>query len=476
MPPLGTPQSNRPRKPFNLAEHNHGEQVNSVRSKIASLMDGVTEGRVSARLSSTDAATDAPAEGKEQTPTGDIQEHAEADVHQDDDSDRNKPYPTVHPTNLSERNQVRFSLEEDPAHWPRRASSSASQNRETPLPPERNGWEQATSPLPANAQQTSGSWLENEQHEETTHHDNVYPPHDDDTRWNEPGLRREDFNTTEQQTAGESNQPTQGGQDREFQKSSSEQHPAQPAVAGAITIKGRAGGILIEIGNGAWPELVVALADRLAGAANFFRNGNTAIDLGLRPLTEPELGQLRTLLDEHSLELVLIRTASPETFQVALDMGISAQLETPEGETTATAQPSLSNLLQEHHFVYSGHLRAGQVLQRNEHILVIGDVNPGATVISNGDILVWGHLRGVAHAGAGGDSGAIICALDLTPVQIRIGDLIAIAPEPEQPRRLWGRKPATIKQPEIAYTAGDRINVEPWDATKFGGIATFRRQ
>ncbi|MEZ4679611.1 MAG: hypothetical protein R2932_35870 [Caldilineaceae bacterium] len=115
------------------------------------------------------------------------------------------------------------------------------------------------------------------------------------------------------------------------------QHPA----AGAINIKGRAGGILIELGKGLWPELMAALTERLNGAANFFRNGNAAIDLAARPVTEVELKQLHNLLTTQSLELVLIHTASAETFQAALDMGLAAQLETPEGAHTASAQPAL---------------------------------------------------------------------------------------------------------------------------------------
>lgn len=348
-------------------------------------------------------------------------------------------------------------MDDELGSWPRRTAPSVppTERGDAAQPHERNvrnGWEQPEEPTYPTAPAGTGS-----------------------ASWRETGQRGVNFDSAHDPTPMHATVPTQEHLSR-TDTSSPEAKAAQPATSGTINIKGRSGGILIEIGNGEWSDLMVALAERLTGAANFFRNGNAAIDLAARPLIEPELGQLRALLQDQALELVLIRTSSPETFQVALEMGLAAQLETIEGETTATAQPALSNLLQEHHFVYSGHLRAGQVLQRNEHILVIGDVNPGATVISNGDILVWGHLRGVAHAGAGGDGRAVICALDLTPVQIRISDLIAIAPEPEKPKRSWGRKQVPVKQPEVAYIAGDRINVEPWDATKFGGIATFRRQ
>ncbi|MEZ4861830.1 MAG: septum site-determining protein MinC [Caldilineaceae bacterium] len=247
------------------------------------------------------------------------------------------------------------------------------------------------------------------------------------------------------------------------------------ALATAVNIKGRAGGVLIEIGRGNWSDLMHTLTDHLTRSASFFRNGKVALDLAARPLNEQELRQIHQLLSQYDLHLGLVRTASNDTFQIALALGLAAQLENAEGQPVATAQPTLSNLTQEQHFVYSGHLRAGQVLQRSEHILVIGDVNPGATVVSDGDILVWGHLRGVAHAGATGDGRAVIVALDLAPVQLRIADFIAIAPE-AQTTKGWGPwKQPIVKQPEIAYLADDRIVVEPWNATKFGGIASFRR-
>jgi septum site-determining protein MinC len=83
---------------------------------------------------------------------------------------------------------------------------------------------------------------------------------------------------------------------------------------------------------------------------------------------------------------------------------------------------------------------------------LIGDVNPGAEIVAGGNIIVWGALRGTAHAGAMGDEGAIICALELAPRQIRIGSLIARSPERGRPPRM----------PEVASVQGDHIVVESW--------------
>jgi septum site-determining protein MinC len=70
-------------------------------------------------------------------------------------------------------------------------------------------------------------------------------------------------------------------------------------------------------------------------------------------------------------------------------------------------------------------LRGGQVLHHVGNIVVIGDVNPGAELIATGDIVVFGRLAGIAHAGAQGDENARIYAVDLAATQLRIATFIA---------------------------------------------------
>jgi septum site-determining protein MinC len=77
-------------------------------------------------------------------------------------------------------------------------------------------------------------------------------------------------------------------------------------------------------------------------------------------------------------------------------------------------------------------LRSGQTVSHKGHLVIVGDVNPGAEVLAEGDITVWGVLRGMAHAGIGGNLDAEIRALKLQPIQIRIGH--AIARSPDSPR------------------------------------------
>ena len=97
-------------------------------------------------------------------------------------------------------------------------------------------------------------------------------------------------------------------------------------------------------------------------------------------------------------------------------------------------------------------MRSGTVPEHPGHVIVLGDVNPGAEIVAGGNIVVWGRLRGVVHAGAEGDENAIVCALDLSPTQLRIAGQIALTPQ----RR---GKP----QPEVARLQDSKVIAEAWN-------------
>lgn len=100
---------------------------------------------------------------------------------------------------------------------------------------------------------------------------------------------------------------------------------------------------------------------------------------------------------------------------------------------------------------YSGTLRSGQKLSSDGHLIVQGDVNPGAELKAAGNIVVLGVLKGIVHAGVGGDRSASVSALVLSPTQIRIADVITRSPDEQ----------AQPDGPETAYIMEDRIYIEP---------------
>ncbi|MBX3051790.1 MAG: hypothetical protein KF753_09970 [Caldilineaceae bacterium] len=115
-------------------------------------------------------------------------------------------------------------------------------------------------------------------------------------------------------------------------------------------------------------------------------------------------------------------------------------------------------------YIYRGTLRSGQVFRHAGTVMIIGDVNPGAEVISGGDIFVWGRLRGIVHAGAMGNERSVVCAIDFEPIQLRIAGYIAMSPKAisnEPGRWFWRRSVA--EKPEVARVVGKQIVVDVWD-------------
>jgi septum site-determining protein MinC len=99
-------------------------------------------------------------------------------------------------------------------------------------------------------------------------------------------------------------------------------------------------------------------------------------------------------------------------------------------------------------------LRSGQSMSHKGHLVIIGDVNPGAEVTADGDITIWGALRGVAHAGMSGDTNAQIRALRIEAIQLRIAHAIARSPDRQ------GRGSAS-SGPETARIVNGTIRIAP---------------
>ncbi|WLR50007.1 septum site-determining protein MinC [Bacillus tianshenii] len=74
-------------------------------------------------------------------------------------------------------------------------------------------------------------------------------------------------------------------------------------------------------------------------------------------------------------------------------------------------------------------IRSGQVLEVPGDLLLIGDVNPGGTIMAGGNIFVMGVLRGIAHAGCYGEENSVVAASVMKPAQLRISDYISRAPD-----------------------------------------------
>ena len=173
------------------------------------------------------------------------------------------------------------------------------------------------------------------------------------------------------------------------------------------------------------------------------------MEVGNRILHAAELGALRDKLADQGVSLWAVISSSPVTEQTAQVLGLATRLSLPRPERTV--RPLDTTLEGENGVFIRRTLRSGFKIASHGHVSVLGDINPGAEVISDGSIMVWGRVRGSVIAGASGDENAVVCALAMDPTQLRIANLVANLP---------GKK--AVSQPVCASIRNGIITVEPW--------------
>jgi len=221
-----------------------------------------------------------------------------------------------------------------------------------------------------------------------------------------------------------------------------------------VAIKGIKDGLLISLSpTEEWGVITADLAARIDEQIAFFAGARITIDVGQRPVSRHELGSLKALLERRGLTLTTVLSESHTTVDAAqsLDLrtNIAGALPGRERNDTLPINPEEAGTVG---VMIRRTLRSGRTVHSAGHVVVLGDVNPGAEIIAAGDVIVWGRLRGNVHAGAYGDEGAIVCALDMIPTQLRIAGVFSTSPDDKR------RKP----RPEVALIRDGQIVVEAW--------------
>lgn len=227
-----------------------------------------------------------------------------------------------------------------------------------------------------------------------------------------------------------------------------------------ISIKGIRDGLLVTLGNDAFPEMLQALTAELGQKQAFLQGSRVVIDVGERPFTPIQLATLQEQFSRHELELYAVLAEREETRVAARELGLATRLPGSHTDLNGNALPAAQPANEAREAVPAGPgglllketLRSGRSIYHEGPVVVIGDVNPGAEIIAGGDVIVWGRLRGLVHAGALGDETAVICALALTPTQLRIADQIAIPPDDNDSKL----------SPEQAVIRDGQIIAIPW--------------
>ena len=210
-------------------------------------------------------------------------------------------------------------------------------------------------------------------------------------------------------------------------------------------------------------ELLELIIEKFKASAKFFKDAKLILSFKGRKLSEREMMDIvNGIMANSSIEIIGIMDENSE-----LEEAMKARFEAYHNSNVAMIEknvpPHIQNVLQEEGIVYEtsdtqsiisdfymGNLRSGQVLECASSIIVIGDVNPGAKIITEGNIVVLGALKGNAHAGVAGDDTRFIFALDMSPIQLQIGKHFAKSPDKQVEKKKFIRR--KIKKEEEGYT------------------------
>jgi len=218
-----------------------------------------------------------------------------------------------------------------------------------------------------------------------------------------------------------------------------------------MEIKGTKDGILVNLEDQDWLEAKDELIEQIKLKQDFFEGAQLVLDVGNNVLRAKELGELRDLLSDRGVSLSGVLSLSIVTRETAQLLGMRTRIDPPNEKQGRKMKPLDTVLAGEPAVMIHRTMRSGFKVAYQGHVVVLGDVNPGAEIVASGSIVIWGRLRGTVHAGADGDEAAVICALDLSPMQLRIASKIATSPQDSE-----------TPQPEIASIKEDQIIAEPW--------------
>ena len=232
-----------------------------------------------------------------------------------------------------------------------------------------------------------------------------------------------------------------------------------------VTIKGTKSGIILVLDPSVpFTDLRQKIAEKFTQASSFLGKHDMGLILRGRFLSDNEIDEIVGIIEDNSdLHIICIIDEQSEKEEL-IRLGFLRH----NGELQDVPnEPLESDISDGDAVIYKGNLRSGQDFKSDKSIIVLGDVKPGGNVVSKGSIFILGELRGNAFAGCEGDNDSVIMALKLAPIQVRIGDAIAISPDAEKGARIKSRKKflGNDKMAEVAYIENGHIVKTSYDAS-----------
>ncbi|MDD3185115.1 MAG: septum site-determining protein MinC [Anaerostipes sp.] len=238
-----------------------------------------------------------------------------------------------------------------------------------------------------------------------------------------------------------------------------------------VLLKGNNYGLTITLDSEIqFDELLEKVEEKFTAAAGFFNSTKQiALKVEGRTLSSEEMTRLLESITKASSLAIAYVIEENQVIETQMKNLIKEKADKEEEERSEqseqTEKPISSRDNGEHlGKFYKGTLRSGQNLESDSSVIVIGDVNPGATVSAKGNVVVLGCIKGNAFAGKDNNNEAFIAALDMDPIQIRIGSKIARSSDDKgtKKRKLRKRRKEQYSdEAKIAFVEEGNIYIEP---------------
>ncbi len=225
---------------------------------------------------------------------------------------------------------------------------------------------------------------------------------------------------------------------------------------GPVEFKGKLNGLYLNCDpNESFDSIFNFLKIVLDERGSFYK-GSKIIGVKGQTFNYKQKAQIEALIydqygiEVETLEAFEVKKREPLTVKEATPLEAIKPEIKPELKPVTHAEPNTK--VSDTHFVF-GTMRSGKSVHFPGHVVVIGDVNPGAEVVAEGNIIVLGRILGFVHAGSAGNDQAIIIANLLKPTQIRISTYISVPPSDDAPIHSNVPEKATVTHGEIRIEA-----------------------
>lgn len=200
-------------------------------------------------------------------------------------------------------------------------------------------------------------------------------------------------------------------------------------------------------------ELLAQVRDAVDSGRDFFKDAKVVLDYDQRTPDQLEIERIEEIFTERDVRLTNITASRHESRVILNELGHRPLRIVARRDRVLDIPKQPARDTERRASYVRRTLRSGATVHSDGDLVIVGDVNAGAQISAVGDIIVWGALRGTVHAGLDGSEEAMICALKLQPTQIRVGALVARPPDDKE---------YEVDAPQCAYVAGSNIVVEPW--------------